>query len=776
MKRERQRLLIKGVVQGVGFRPFVYRAAVERGLFGSVCNRGDAGVEIFIEGEPTAVSEFANALRHTPPPLARIDTIEIETCVPIGETQFVIATSRSAGHGRGFLPPDTAICERCVADVLGASRYRGYWATSCTDCGPRFTVIEGLPYDRPRTSMREFPMCEACAREYLAPHDRRYHAQTIGCEVCGPALTFDGSNEAPIERTIDALSAGAIVAIKGIGGTHLACDATNVHAVEAIRRRLGRSTQPFALMATEQMIAGMAFVNEEEWTLLRAAQRPIVVIRQRPGKLPEAINPGLDAVGVMLPYTGLHHLLFERFDSPVVMTSANLSGLPMWIEDKEIRDRARGVADHVLLHNRRIVARCDDSVLRRSGGASVFLRRSRGYVPDPFAVDLGEEAILALGPETGLTFSLYEDGALTTSQHIGSVDNLETYAFLRAAIDHLRGLLRFSVPRVIAHDLHPRFLTTRLAVELKHECAARLVAVQHHAAHLLSVMGEHDIDSAVGVILDGYGYGLDGTAWGGEILVAVEGEVERAGSLSPVRLPGGDLATRFPLRLAAAFLLAGGQSRDIVGRALVARGLSEREVDLVLSQTERGLNAPWTTSAGRFLDAISAWLGVCEERTYEGEPAMRLEAAARGGRPIELTAPIRTVDGRRELDTVNAFLSLAELAKSRSVADVAATAQVLLADGVTRIAADVAREKRINVVAFSGGVAYNDAIAERVREQTENAGLTYATNTRVPCGDGGVSFGQAVYAGRRWSASEANRPDAASREDAEHREHQQQPR
>ena len=760
MRIERRRLRIRGVVQGVGFRPFIYRSAVTRGISGSVRNLGDAGVEVFIEGEPEALDSFIGALSD-PPPLARIDSIAVDDLPPIGESGFSIAESSDAGKRGGAIPPDTAICDRCVTDVLGDSRYHGYWATSCTDCGPRFTVIESLPYDRPRTSMRDFPMCEACAAEYTDPLDRRYHAQTIACPACGPALTFDGSEERPIERAIEALRAGEIVAIKGIGGTHLACDATDEGAVGSLRERLGRPTQPFALMAKDEaMINGFARFDPDELRLLRSPQRPIVVLRKMGGWICEGIAPGLHTVGVMLPYTGLHHLLFSEFDRPLVMTSANLPDRPMLIENQEIKARLSGIADHFLLHNRRIVARCDDSVIRKSGGRSVFIRRSRGYVPQGLIVDLGDEPILALGPETGLTFSLYADGRITPSQHIGSVDNLETYGFLQEAIDHLSNLLGIPKPGIVACDLHPRFITSRLAVELGERLSARLVRVQHHIAHLLSVMVEKGIGAAVGIVLDGYGYGLDGSAWGGEIIVASGGKIERAGSLAPVRLPGGDLAARSPLRSAAALLAAGGMPIAEIEEGLSERGLSDDEISTILLQIERGINAPFTTSAGRFLDAVSGWLGICRERTYEGEPAMRLEGIAAGGTPVELDVPVKVRDGFREVDTISAFLDMVELAEKRSAADVAASAQAALATGTAACAIAVARERGIETIAFTGGVAYNDAIAGRIRRMVEAAGLEYITNESVPCGDGGISVGQAVFAGGGWEVLEADRTDA----------------
>lgn len=767
MRRICRRLRVHGVVQGVGFRPFVYRAAVEAGLAGSVRNLGDAGVEILVEGDEASVERFLKVLREDSPPLARVERLESQTCEAAGRDGFSIAPSADAHGGRGSTPPDTAICDACAADVLGESRYRGYWATSCTDCGPRFTVIEGLPYDRPLTSMSEFPMCENCAREYTDPLDRRYHAQTIACASCGPRLTFDGSEADPIDRAIAALLAGEILSIKGIGGTHIACDATNEGAVGALRSRLGRPGQPFALMASEDVLSEIAEVTAEELELLRSPERPIVVLRQRPGRLPEGVAPGLHTIGVMLPYTGLHVLLFACLGVPLVMTSANLPNRPMLIENAEILERLGGIVDHHLLHDRRIVARCDDSVRRRVGGRNVFLRRSRGHVPGSIPVELGQERILALGPETGLTFTLYADGVATPSQHIGSVDDLETYEFLEAGIEHLKRLTGFVSADVVACDLHPQFLTTQLARRLGRETGARVVRVQHHVAHLASLMGEHGEDRVVGIVLDGYGYGLDGSAWGGEVLLASDGAVERVGSLRPIRLPGGDAAARQPLRVAAAILREAGAPRSEILGELGRRGLREPDGEALLRQIERGVNAPWTTSAGRFLDAVAAWFGIATERTYEGEPAMRLEAAAARGRPVKLEARRRDREGLRVLDTVDLFLRLIEFGDGASVEDAAATAQRALAEGVASVAIEVARSRGVETVGLSGGVGYNDAIASSIARFVEAAGLRYVTNERVPCGDGGVSFGQVVFAGRSLRILEADGAEAASLDDQE---------
>ncbi|MFC2077372.1 carbamoyltransferase HypF [Candidatus Bipolaricaulota bacterium] len=761
MVRERRRLRVQGVVQGVGFRPFVYRTAVGLGLAGSVRNLGDAGVEIFGEGTAKALDALIAALEEKAPPLARVASVDVETCDPTGETAFVIASSKPGGAGHGSIPPDTSLCASCIADIRAETRFRGYWATTCTDCGPRFTVIEELPYDRPQTSMRDFPMCEACAREYRDPIDRRYHAQTIACPMCGPRLTFDGAEGDPIGRAVDALASGKIVAIKGIGGTHIACDATAEETVSSLRERLGRPGQPFALMTTEEAVDRLAFVDTAERDLLRSPQRPIVVLRKRERSLPEGIAPGLHTVGIMLPYTGLHVLLFDRLKAPLVMTSANLPGRPMLIGNAEILERLAGIADHFLVHDRRILARCDDSVRRRAGAKTVFLRRSRGYVPESIHVDLGKERILALGPETDLAFSLYADGEVKMSQHIGSVDDLETYEFMNSAVAHLKRLTAFGIPEIVACDLHPQFLTTTLAAEIGREAGARVVPVQHHIAHLASVMGEHALDSAVGIVLDGYGYGLDGSAWGGEVFVASDRRVERAGSLSRVRLPGGDAAAREPLRVAAALLREAEWPEDEASKELRSRGVSLSTTETLFAQMRQGVNVPWTTSAGRFLDAVSAWLGICTTRTYEGEPAMRLEATAARGVPIDVGIGIERRGGLRRVDTVGLFSALVELARSRSVEDVAATAQAALADGTARLAVEVAQEREIDAIALTGGVAYNDAIASRVRRRVEEAGLRYVTNECVPCGDGGVSFGQAVFAGQKWGLTEADRTDAA---------------
>ncbi len=739
--KKRLHISVSGTVQGVGFRPFVYRVAVGRGLVGHVRNLGDAGVEIEVEGPADAVDSFVDVLCQETPPLAEIESLDVQHLAPTGEGEFRIVPSGGTGGGGGTLPPDVATCGLCLQDIDSPdSRYRRYWGTSCTDCGPRFTVIEGLPYDRPSTSMRDFPMCPDCEREYTDPLDRRYHAQTIACPRCGPRLKYvEGGTWGegdPVGRALRALRAGGVVAVKGIGGTHLACDATRGGVVAELRRRLGRPGQPMAIMAPAEGLESFCSPTDEEWALLRSARRPIVAVRRRPGALPDELAPGLHTVGVMLPYSGLHHLLLRGFRRPLVMTSGNYPGRPMAIADEEIVGQLSGVAEGLLLHNRRIVARCDDSVMRMAGGTPVFLRRSRGWVPEPIPADLGEEPLLALGGELNVAFALYHRGKVYLSQHIGDTEHVETQDYLQEDLDHLRRITGAPLPRRVMCDLHPGFATSRLAREL-----GEAVPVQHHVAHVAGLAVEWSVGEVVGIAADGYGYGEDGAAWGGEVLLWRGGTWERAGSLSEVPLPGGDAAALRPGRVAAAYLLAGGLDPQ---RA----GLSDEELEAVRFQISEGMNCPPTTSAGRFLDAVSAWLGVCCERTYEGEPAMRLEAAAAEGRPQKLEPPLALGAGRKVLDTVELFCRLAGLAgNGMATADLAATAQETLARGLARLALEVARGEGVGAIGLTGGVAVNDAIAWTVRREVERAGLQFLSHRKVPPGDGGLAFGQ-LAAGR----------------------------
>ncbi|MBI5706415.1 MAG: carbamoyltransferase HypF [Armatimonadetes bacterium] len=766
---------VTGIVQGVGFRPYVYRLATELGLGGSVRNRGDAGVETLVSGPPGQVAAFEERLANELPPLARIYSLEAEPWntqdIPqdVRGGVFRIEASTSEGSGGGTIPPDVAICEECLSDIKNATRYQGYWATSCTNCGPRYTLAETLPYDRERTSMLEFPLCPECAREYEDPLDRRFHAQATACPHCGPRLEFvggDGTIERePVECLAEALRAGKIVAIKGIGGSHLACDATSEVAVARLRERRHRFFQPFAVMATPAMIPAIAKATPEELEAIASARRPIVVLPLCQGaNLAHSVNPGMHTVGVMLPYTGLHHLLFERIDFPLVMTSANFPGLPMAIDNGAILSELAPVADGFLLHDRRIVSRCDDSVVRWSAGAPRFIRRSRGWAPTPIEVDLGPEPILALGAELQNAICLYADGKAYLSQYIGDIANLETLDYLKETIGHLLALTGHRMPKLIACDLHPQFLTSEVARELAAESpGTQIVPVQHHHAHVASVMAEHGLDRAVGIALDGIGIGSDGQVWGGEVLVVEHGRFDKVGGLRPVSMPGGDAATRYPARMAAAYLFAAGLQGDELGDFILDlpfRG-GEVERNVVLRQLESGVNSPMTSSAGRFLDAASALLRLCDERTYEGEPAMRLEAAAARGTALDIEPPVvarETGSGTlRELDGPTLFVRLCRMKQEgASTNDLAATAQRTFAKGMAQMAIDAAREWGIGGVCLSGGCVVNDAIASRLQESFEAAELGFFMNSVVPCGDGGVALGQAAVAASRIPFSQAS--------------------
>jgi hydrogenase maturation protein HypF len=781
---KRAHVQVDGVVQSVGFRPFVYRTAIDLGLRGRVRNLGNAGVRVVLEGPDDRIEAFLQELDANPPPLASVETVAVETEAidEFGYESFAIAASDAGDAGSGTVPPDTAVCEACLSDIRDPSpRFHGYWATACVDCGPRFTVIEELPYDRETTSMAAFPLCSQCATEYDTPTDRRYHAQAIACPTCGPELCFQphrrsrdppavdapsgvdplprndstvGGDAPSLDAAADVLGDGGVVVLKGIGGAHLVCDATRPEAVATLRDRTGRPAKPFAVMAPSMdHVTGLASVSSTERELLQSPRRPIVVLEARDTALAPNLAPGLHTLGVMLPYSGLHHLLFERFENPVVATSANRPGLPMQSSNRQILEQLWDVADGSLLHDRRIVQRCDDSVVRPVDGTRTLLRRSRGYVPLPVAAATpGDSDVLALGPERDVTAAVLSGEECYLTQHIGTVTDPETFEFLQAAVDHLHELTGKQRPPVLAHDAHPAFRTTEYAADrLEHGAADRTVAVQHHHAHAASLLMEHDCSRAVCIAADGVGYGPDGTVWGGEVLDATLADADRAAGLAPVPMPGGDRATEFPVRSLVGLLY----DRDGVDVRSVVNDLdwsapNADELRVVERQIEADVNTPVTTSAGRFLDAVAALGDICHERTYEGEPAMRLEATATDGTPRDVDVPYTTTDGRPIVDTPRAAELLVGLwREGTDAADLAATAQRILADGLAELALDAADERGVDAVGFTGGVAYNEAISRHVRERVRAADLVYLENEAVPPGDGGIAYGQAGVAAAR---------------------------
>ena len=790
---ERATVRVTGVVQSVGFRPFVYRRALAHELRGTVHNRGGAGVRIELEGSTTSIDAMLEELRAEPPPLASVETVSVdrEQVSEAAYDTFEIIDSSTDGDGGGTIPPDTAICAACLEDVRDPdSRYYRYWATACLNCGPRFTVIESLPYDRPATSMAAFPMCDACREEYEEPTDRRYHAQSIACPDCGPRLRYGETSDdthsasdtengrdsfpgvlenttdgtAAIERAATALGRGETVVLKGIGGAHLACDATNAAAVARLRERIDRPKKPFAVMAPDvATVETFVSLSAREEEVLESPQRPIVLLEHDPPQaegngsgLPADIAPGLHTVGTMLPYSGLHYLLFEAFDTPLVLTSANRPGNPMRTTNSSLVDHLGAVADGVVLHDRRIVARCDDSLVRVVDGHQQLLRRSRGFTPTPVSIDAAPSTpVLGTGADRDAVAGVLDEGDCYLTQYLGDIDGPESLASFENAVEHLLDVTGLEYPPIVAHDAHPAFETADYAHRLVTDgLAERSVAVQHHHAHAASVLAEHDLEHAVALTLDGLGYGPDGTLWGGEVLDVSPVDFERVGGLAPVPMPGGDRATRYPGRMAAALLYLRDSDHvvDHLERHDVSFPGDEGDPSLVYRQLESGENVPLTSSTGRVLDAVAALLGVCDERCYEGEPAMKLEALAADGQPVEIDVPTARADGRPVVDTPALFAALVGLRETgHSRADVAATAQDVLAQELADLAVNVAIERNRETIALTGGVTYNDHIATRIRERVTSAGLELVTNECVPAGDGGIAYGQITVAAARAS-------------------------
>jgi hydrogenase maturation protein HypF len=730
-------IIVRGIVQGVGFRPFVFRKAVEFGISGSVTNLGS---EVEIRATGTRFSEFLEEVSRGPP-MSRIDTVEVHPLpgtIPIG---FFIEPSRE-GSLSGMIPPDIATCTECIHDIdQKGGRYEGYWATSCVNCGPRYSIIRSLPYDRERTSMAAFPMCNACEGEYGDPASRRHHAQTIACRECGPGLRLlDPSGNVvathdPVMEAASLLDQGHILAIRGIGGFHLVCIE---RSSGELKRRLGRTEQPFAVMVRPDILDQIVHVTPEDQILLNGPERPIAVMAKRdPSSHAEISN--LHTIGCMLPYTGLHHLLFHYLKNPLlIMTSANMPGYPMVTDIDQAMAKMNRDVDYFLTHDRVIVNRCDDSVVRDGH----IIRLSRGIAPKRTKIDLGDRTILGVGPELNSNATIYKEGFTVTSPHVGNVRNPQTFAYLQETIENLGRLLGAEYD-IIAHDAHPQFLSTRYAQRLAKETGAELVAVQHHRAHIAATTTK----PCIGIAIDGIGYGDDGTVWGGEIFAGQAPDYKRVGHLEVVPMPGGDLATRFPERM-----LYGILPEDGVLELLADRGWTEIELGVLKKQLGQKVNVTDTSSTGRVLDAVSALLGLCRERTYDGEPAMKLESAACLGTATPWDLEFITTNGAEVLSTRalcrEAFnlLNKTSMEDRQGIYDIAASFQYNLARGIAAIAINAAGERGLSDIALSGGVAINSAIRNTIRDEIIKSGHNYVVNRDYPLGDGGISYGQCIYA------------------------------
>jgi len=759
---ERARILVHGIVQGVGFRPTVYRLSKEMGLKGSVRNLGNS-VEIVLEGTKLQIEGFVENLNNNKPPISKITGLNVNWEEGFETSDdFIILESTAEFSGSSVIPPDVAVCGKCLEEILTKEnkRYK-YPFTACTDCGPRFTVIKSIPYDRKRTSMDEFPLCDECLVEYSDPLDRRYHAEATCCFACGPSIFLykDGILDVknPIAKAAELIDKGNILAIKGIGGTHLVLKAKDDDPVITLRERLGRFNQPFACMSPDiETVKTFAEVTDFEEEALISRRRPIVVLNKNENYyLAPSVSPDLHNLGVMLPYSGLHHLLFQETDEPAyIMTSANIPGEPMLTDNDELLVKLQGIADYYLLHDRKIVNRCDDSVIRFRNGDLSFIRRSRGYVPEPYdfskiACDIN---ILALGPEIDVTFSLLKDQKCYVSQHIGNTTKYETYKYMHEAIGYMMDITRTENIDAVTCDLHPMFLTTKLAGELSEKFECDVYRVQHHHAHAGALFVDHGIDELICIAADGVGYGTDGSAWGGEILHAKDENYERLANLMPQNMAGGDLTTRYPVRMVMAMLYDYYDKEEL--KELMENEYIHyfkygvREIDLVLKQLDRQFNIHKTTSTGRVFDAISAALGICGERTYEGECAMKLESAAYYGEDaVEIPVEIKNDGSVDILDTSKIIISVLEAKKSgKRVQDIACSAQRAVSEGLAKLGIKAADKTGVNVIGGTGGVFYNEAISKTIKDLVTESGYEFIQHKNTCAGDGSVSLGQAAIA------------------------------
>ena len=777
---ETKKVLVEGIVQGVGFRPFVYRIATELELTGYVRNLGNV-VEIIIQGSEDQLADFIYKLQNELPPIAKINNLETEELDDIEEyADFTIKD-----------------CDKCLEEINDSENRRyNYPFNACTDCGPRFTVIENVPYDRDKTTMDDFPLCEDCEVEYKNPLDRRYHAEASCCEVCGPSLElYENDNQNPVKiecedpliETAKLLDEGKIFAIKGIGGTHLVANVMLEDSVKLLRERLGRENQAFAVMSPNiETVKEYAIVSNAEEETLLSKERPIVILKKNESyNFAESVSPGLHNIGVMLPYAPLHHLLFNHTDTPAyIMTSANVPGEPMMITNEEILKNLDTIADYYLIHNRRILNRCDDSVARFRNNELAFIRRSRGYTPEPYDLkgkynklnpEFDNLNILALGPELDVTFTILKNSKAYVSQHIGNTNKYRTYEFLQEAIKHMMRITKTDSFDAIACDLHPQFFTTRLAKELAEEYDCPLIPVQHHHAHGISLLNDHFTEDKnnemIIIAADGVGYGADGNSWGGEILYTNIKDFERTASLMPQKMPGGDLCTKYPVRMLASILSNPDSEyeKEKYSEEHLKELLNENyldsfqhgaiEIKSLFRQMETNLNVGINTSTGRVLDSVSTALHICDKRSYEGEASMKLESYAYEYKEEDTLEdfPIIIKDyidedndnnKRRVLDTTAILRYVVDkMEEGEDLHKIAVAGQKAVSIGLAKLAVESAKEKGIKTIGATGGVFYNEAITSYIKEYIENEGFEFIQHVNSCPGDGSVSLGQAIIAG-----------------------------
>jgi hydrogenase maturation protein HypF len=782
----RRQIEVSGIVQGVGFRPYIYRLATGRHLSGTIRNTS-AGVTIEIQGPAETVQDFVDRLPAEAPPLARITNLSVREvpCVvaQIGSDQdFRIVHSAEGAEVRTLISPDVAICPDCLREMFDAKdrRYR-YPFINCTNCGPRFTIIRDIPYDRPSTSMAVFPMCPACQAEYEAPLNRRFHAQPNACWECGPRVElWDKSGKRkecrdPIVEAVSALHAGLVVAVKGLGGFHLAVDATNPTAVALLRQRKRRVEKPFAVMVPDLRAAEeICELDDAASAALQSIQRPIVLLpkKLRPvgdarlSIIPDEVAPFNRYLGIFLPYTPLHYLLLsEGGFKALVMTSGNQSEEPIAIDNREAVDRLNGLADYFLVHNRDILLRCDDSVVRVAGSVTRQLRRSRGFVPVPVFLKDDQPSVLAVGGELKNTICLTKGKHAFLSQHVGDLENAESYSFFHEAIEHLKRILEIR-PEIIAYDLHPDYFSTRWALD---QSGMQLVGVQHHHAHIASCMAENHLEGRViGFALDGTGYGTDGKIWGGEVLIAGYEDFERAAHFEYVPLPGGAAAIREPWRMAVSYL-AHYFGREFLKPQFLKldipflRQLNRPKAELLVRMMEQGVNSPLTSSCGRLFDAVAALVGIRQQVNYEAQAAIELEMAMASSEtasseedtayPMKLLPELVPDDDHWIISTRPLFEALLDdLGRNLPAGAMSRRFHNGLVEGFVQLATLLQKKTTLNRVCLSGGTFHNIYLSERLEARLSEAGFEVFTQKEVPSGDGGLSLGQALVAAAKLHA------------------------
>lgn len=757
---QRFRIHVTGIVQGVGFRPFVFREAKKRNLTGMVRN-DTRGVIIEVEGLPEKIADFIETLKTKPPVLARIHKLSLELLEPRGCEDFEILTSTETALRDVPITPDTATCEDCLRELFDPTDRRFHYPfINCTNCGPRFTIVEDVPYDRQNTTMKTFPMCSECTREYENPLDRRFHAQPNACPECGPNLyLIDNRGEQiatkqeALSLTVSKLAAGDILAIKGLGGYHLACDALNEDSVKRLRAQKYREAKPFALMVPDLNTAKiLCEISDQEAKLLKMHQSPIVLLKKRfPSPVASEVAPNYQTLGIMLPYTPLHHLLLQKYheilpkDRPavLVMTSGNLSEEPIAFRDDDARTRLLPICDGILAHNREIRTRCDDSVVRVTVDGMQFVRRSRGYVPEPlkpafhFPVPL-----LACGGHLKNTFCLARDDRAYVSHHIGDLENLETLTAFEEGIEHFKRLFDIE-PEAIVYDLHPEYLATKYAQEY---AVSEKIGVQHHHAHIASVLAEHGLDEPViGISADGTGYGTDGAFWGCEIMIADLSSFKRVAHLEYMPLPGGEQAIRQPWRMAAVYLRKTFGDNFLNLDIPFVKNLNQEKWRLLDQMISKGINCPNTSSLGRLFDAVSALLGIRKEVGYEGQAAIELEMLAVKS---EAAYPYDIHEGEPALLDVKEMIAaiVDDILNGVDRAYIAGRFHNTVAAMLTEICLRLKKKTQIKTVAMSGGVFQNQLLLEQLLRRLKFAGFRTYLNHKVPPNDGGLSFGQAAVA------------------------------